>query len=282
MKKKKQPFIKQLQFSHIFNNIKDANGNIVGIVKNHQMLTSSDSFINAITTSDINNFANTSNFKNNKIIYNVIDTRSDKIVAQIDNKYNVFNMEGLYTGTIKSSKRSIITFYVTLIVTLIGIILTLLSLRQTVDLKIDSVIRIIEMDGDEIVENWNILGENKKDKVLYPGRKYTYRFTVINDNDNAVEFTLNFEDINDDEIPMMYRLSSYGGYIHGNDDTWVKAEDIELYKVIIPAHSEITYALHWMWITETDEKDTMIGNNNANYIIRVFYQSTVYDQEVDE
>lgn len=270
----------QLEYNRVYNNIKDRKGRTVGIIKEHQILTKSDLFIKDLTTNNSEHRFSIGDFKNSKVMYNVVDSRTDTIVAQMDSKFNVFDMDGVYTGSVYNHKRAVIWVYIALVIAIIGVLTAFLFFRQSTKMRIDSEIIITEANGAKITETWNILGPEKKDKVLYPGKSYTYNFTIANDNDIAISFDIKFEDLNKYNIPMKYRLSDTNGYLYGNQNSWVDANEIELEDVIIPAHTEVKYALQWMWVTEEDASDSVIGDAfDADYTIIVYYSSTISTKE---
>ncbi len=52
--------------------------------------------------------------------------------------------------------------------------------------------------------------------------------------------------------------------------------------ISIPANSSVTFALHWMWRSESDKKDTIIGNlDDTHYTIYVEYSSIIDDGAVN-
>ena len=279
MKKDLQIFKRELKYTNVFGSIKDDNGNVVAVIKRRSVVTSNDEFINSLVATDLSKRSILSSLSKNKVLYNVIDSRTGSVVARMDNKRNLYDLEENYIGTFGNANYLNLSLHILTVLTIIAIVLATITLKSSTTKKIDSEIVITEADGTPVSDRWNILGEEEKDKVLYPNKTYIYIFNVKNTNDIPVEFVIEFDDINLADIPMRYRLSTYEGYLVGSEYVWVTMEDLEFEPVVIPPQSEATFALHWKWNTLSDEDDTTIGNTEgAEYIINVVYTATIHDE----
>lgn len=280
MKKDLQVFKRELKYTNVFGTIKDDNGNVVASIKKRTVVTNSDEFISSLVATDLSKKSILSSLSKNKVLYNVVDSRSNTVVARMDKKRNLYDLEGNYIGTLGNANYLNLSLHILTVLAIIAILLATITLKSSTTKKIDSEIVITDTSGNPIIDQWNILGEHEEDKVLYPDKTYIYVFNVKNVNDVAVTFVIDFDDINLADIPMRYRLSTYEGYLVGSENVWVTMEDLAFDPIVIPAQSEATFALHWKWNSLSDEADTTIGNTEgAEYTINIVYTSTIYDEE---
>lgn len=280
MKKDLQVFKRELKYTNVFGSIKDDNGNVVARIKRKTVVTNSDDFISSLVATDSSKKNVLSSLSKNKVLYNVIDSRTGTVVARMDKKRNLYDLEGNYIGTLGNANYLNLYLHILTVLAIIAILLAMITLKSSTTKEIDSEIIITDTSGKTIGVQWNVFGEYEDDKVIYPEKTYIYIFTVRNVNDVAVSFVVDFDEVNLNNIPMRYRLSTYDGYLVGNEYVWVTIDDLVLDPVVIPAQSELTFALHWKWKSLSDEADTIIGNTDgAEYIINVVYTSTIYDEE---
>lgn len=272
-------FFRKLSYTYVFGKIKDVNGKCVAVMKKGNVYTSEDSFIASLVPTDISGRFNIFESSGDVKIYDVIDSRTDKIIARIDKNLNLFDVKGLYIGTLSGNNKIFIWLYIISAIALITFLLFIILLNNSTSIT-DFEIVITDYYGNEVTENWNIFGEREVDKVIYPGKSYTYVFNVKNTSKADVDFRIDFDDINYDNVPIRYRLSSYEGYLVGDDSSWVDIDELVLDTVIIKSESEMSFALEWKWISESDTIDTFIGNSNdAKYTITLIHTSTLHDGE---
>ena len=81
------------------------------------------------------------------------------------------------------------------------------------------------------------------------------------------------------DVPLVYKLSDKNGYICGDEDSWVKAEDLEMFHKVIGARDTKTYKLEWMWDGSDDELDTLIGMHGGLYHLHVEIISTITNRK---
>ena len=103
------------------------------------------------------------------------------------------------------------------------------------------------------------------EKIIAPGTRGEYSFTIKNDEDEAIVYLLNGREKNTDAIPLRYRFQlNRQEWLVGDANTSVLGE--ELYpleiKRTLPKHSEETITLYWEWPFERDldRKDTLLGD----------------------
>lgn len=113
-------------------------------------------------------------------------------------------------------------------------------------------------------------------KLIAPGTKTTYRFTMNNDGNMAVDYftDLDFvlkignETVTDYQFPLQVRLlNDRGEYLIGNENTYEQVAEASLdqYRSILGAKSFETFELQLIWLFEggNDELDTMYGDLSA-------------------
>lgn len=280
MKKDIQVFKRELKYTNVFGTIKDDDGKVVASIKRKTVVTNSDDFISSLVATDSSKKSVLSSLSKNKVLYNVIDSRTGTVVARMDKKRNLYDLEGNYIGTLGNANYLNLYLHILTVLAIIAILLAMMTLKSSTSKEIDSEIIITDTSGKTISDQWNVFGEYEDDKVIYPEKTYIYLFTVKNLNDVPVSFVVDFYEVNLNNIPMRYRLSTYDGYLVGSEYVWVTMDDLVFDPVVIPAQSELTFALHWKWKSLSDEDDTIIGNTDgAEYIINIVYTSTIYDEE---
>ena len=272
--RKLRHYLKSMNYHVYFKKIRDVNNKIVGDVIGHQILTDDDAFIESVTKGVVEQKLNISMFGKNHIKYTIVDRRTNEAIAKVDNRYNVFSLDDLYLGTIVNHIVRTACIFAVVAIAFISLILSMLFIKSTIKMKVDSVIKVIEADGSVVTTEWNVFGELKSEKVLYPGKSGHYYFTIINENDCDVNIVGDFSDNNPYEVPMMYRLECTDGTVI--TDEWVSVEELYMTMTLLPAHSEKSYHLEWVWLTESDELDTIIGSTEgAKYTIIIDITSTI-------
>ena len=96
---------------------------------------------------------------------------------------------------------------------------------------------------------------------IAPGVSNSYAFRVHNETDNAIRYSIEFEEDSEYAIDMRYRLKRGDGYVIGSDTEWVSASELisEMKELSIDAVD--AYTLDWEWPYEGghDALDTEIG-----------------------
>lgn len=253
-----------------FNKIKDDNKNVVATIKGRTIYSSNDIFLSFVKSGGANAEYDV---EFNRKSYNVMDDRTKELVGLVDDRFNVFNNENQYSGTIHNLTK--VFNYVTrsiLAVIIIFLILIILFLKTTGDSIKPTDIYITEADGMSVEDQWNIFGQTEQEKVIMPGRKGVYYFTIHNTNYFDIECDLDFSELNEWDIALRYRLRKDAfTYLKGNSRTYVTVDELETDNIVVPARSYITFALDWYWDENvSDEKDTIAGlQPNAEYTVYI-------------
>lgn len=114
-----------------------------------------------------------------------------------------------------------------------------------------------------------------KNDVIAPGTENSYQFIIRNNNDFAISYNLQIDEINDYNINMKYRLKRDGKYVLGSDKNWITVDELEQSGIVLANDSYNVYTLDWKWF-ESDN-DTQIGKNiEANYELNIEFFANRY------
>lgn len=253
-----------------FGKLKDAHKRNVGRISGRTIYSSDPTFLGFVQSGMAENDFD---IHFNRANYNVVDERTNQLVGLVDDRFNVFNNANQYSGTIHNLTR--VFGYVTkciLAVIIIFLILIILFLKTTGDSIKPTDIYITEADGMSVEDQWNIFGQTEQEKVIMPGKKGVYYFTIHNTNYFDIECDLNFDEINDWNIALRYRLRKDAfTYIVGSAKHYVTVNELETENITVPARSYVTFALDWYWDENvSDEYDTIAGmDERSRYTIYV-------------
>ena len=132
------------------------------------------------------------------------------------------------------------------------------------------------------------------EKVIAPGTENKYAFTLQNDSDISLKYTLETEAYfsnSEIQIPVKVRLSnSTNGYLLGNNESLVdvlELNSVNQADLELGAQRYTTYTLDWQWAFDgDDELDTMLGNlsdeEDVSLTIVIRTVATAYDTEEGE
>ena len=272
--RKLRHYLKSMNYHVYFKRIRDGNNKSVADIVGHQIITSNDAFIESVTKGVVEQKLDISMFGKNYIKYTIVDNRTGETIAKVDNRYNVFSLDDLYLGTIVNHVVRTFCVFAIIFLALVSLFLSMMFIKSTIKMKVDSVLIVKEANGEVVTTEWNVFGELKSEKVLYPGKSGHYYFTIINENDVDLNIVGEFSDDNPHLVPMKYRLECTDGTVIS--DEWVTLDELLLTISCLPAHSEQTYHLEWVWLTESDELDTIIGSTEgAKYTIKIELTSTI-------
>lgn len=102
------------------------------------------------------------------------------------------------------------------------------------------------------------------ESIIAPGSMGTYNFTVENDTDFDYVYGIFFNEQNDYNVNMVYKIKLNGQYIFGSDDEWVTHQNFQKVDLSLKKDSVDLYTVEWRW--EHTDYDTEIGQTEgANY-----------------
>lgn len=259
---------KRINYHKLFITLRN-NNKIIGKVKKKEVKLFDQSIIDELllaTRSDT--------YTPKKTKYTLIDSFTNDVIAIVDANNRMFDPTGKYIGDIKD--RNILLFILLILfLFLLSTILVITNIKSVGPKYRDLYVK--DESGLILDEDWNIFGNTPNNKVIYPGKSGYYKFNLINDNKININCKIEFNDENDNKIPIVYRL-----YKNNNslliDDKWHTIDEINLYDIVIDSNSEFPITLEWKWFDggSQDFDDTLIGNlDNAIYKINILITSTV-------
>ncbi len=132
--------------------------------------------------------------------------------------------------------------------------------------------------SDEDNEDWSeaselniFYNEEFKDTMVAPGTIGSYAFTIHNETDQTLSFTMTLEEDNEYDIAMMYRLSRDGLLVV---DNWSRVSEFKCEGLTINPYSSSTFTLEWWWdLSVNDTNDTLAGINSEVYTLSVNFSA---------
>ena len=111
--------------------------------------------------------------------------------------------------------------------------------------------------------------------VIAPASENSYQFVIRNHNKFNIKYSLEFIEENKYNINMKFKLKINGTYVIGDNNTYVTANELNQYDVVLASNSYNVYTLEWKWFE--NDNDTEIGTNiNANYKLNLKISANQY------
>ena len=106
-------------------------------------------------------------------------------------------------------------------------------------------------------------------KMIYPGIESTYKFEVKNNSKTDYKYKLMFEEDNEKNININFKLKKNGKYVAGSKNKYVDINELQKKYNIIKKNSVDNYELFWKW--EDSHNDTQIGKEvvENKYILKI-------------
>ena len=197
----------------------------------------------------------------------------------VDKNNNILALDHTYVATIhRTSWLPILIIVIILaIATVLSVVLGAYFLNRSVDYA--PVLFIAHEDGtqwqDE--EDLPVFGnETFGDAKVAPGMEGSYRFSLRNDNDDALVFSLLFEEENEYGIGLVYKLKRDGVYVSGAEGHLSPGE-LGVTEMTIEARSTTVFEIEWYW-AHNDEADTAAGEAAADYTLHIAFSAYVSDR----
>lgn len=143
---------------------------------------------------------------------------------------------------------------------------------------VDYADRILVKEGNknfEELKELNIFNNSyfKDEALIAPGVQGKYNFVVVNETPVNFKYNINFEEVNQYGVNMVFKIKRNGEYIAGNEDTWLDKGTIDFLNYKLNAKTEDLYTVEWKW--EDAENDTDVGEiKGANYKLNVKVTAT--------
>lgn len=107
------------------------------------------------------------------------------------------------------------------------------------------------VDGVNIFSNEEYEGK----AIIAPQSSGVYRFFITNGEGKTIYYSIRTREINEAEIPMVYRLKYNGAYISG----WKSSQEISLDRMLLKPGKRDILELEWKW--QNSERDSAIGRD---------------------
>lgn len=107
------------------------------------------------------------------------------------------------------------------------------------------------VDGVNIFSNEEYEGK----AIIAPQSSGVYRFFITNGEGKTIYYSIRTREVNEAEIPMVYRLKYNGAYISG----WKSSQEISLDRMLLKPGKRDILELEWKW--QNSERDSAIGRD---------------------
>lgn len=105
-------------------------------------------------------------------------------------------------------------------------------------------------------------------EIISPGSSNSYEFIIKNKSNKKVSYQFEFKEKSKYEINMKYRLKRNGKYIVGNENKWVKFNELNDISVKeINYNKADDYVLDWKWFD--GDNDNLIGQLQKDYTLSI-------------
>lgn len=148
---------------------------------------------------------------------------------------------------------------------------------------------VIEKIGDFIVSDDDHVWDNQTSLKMFnvssigPGDNGTYNFVVNNSSNRLTKYEIIFDEVNEYQANVLYKLKRNDKYVAGDKDTYVKYNALNLPEKELKSGEKDYYTIEWKWVDA--DNDTAVGRAasmyGATYTIKVTVNS-MEAVEVDE
>ena len=102
-------------------------------------------------------------------------------------------------------------------------------------------------------------------EIIAPESSNTYQFVVKNGTEYNLKYNISFNESNQYNINMKYKLKKNDTYII---DHYVSASELNVSEMLLDSKKNDTYYLEWKWISS--DNDTAIGKTrDAKYSLKI-------------
>ena len=153
------------------------------------------------------------------------------------------------------------------LVTLTSLIFAVGRFKRIVDLNATEekeVYVFSENNYWKTVTELNIFGRKGESKIIKPGSKGIYKFSINNNSGNKMKYVITLTDESNTLVNMKYKLRLESDYIANKENVWKKINDTTTSKEIDPFSKDV-YVLDWTW--EDSDNDTSTGLESGYYTL---------------
>jgi len=98
--------------------------------------------------------------------------------------------------------------------------------------------------------------------VIAPGSFNSYAFVIRNNNDFDVDVDVLFNEVNEKNINMQYKLKNDGKYLLGSVDNYETIVGKVISNITIPANGYESYVLDWKWVDSSNDAEVGFDVNS--------------------
>ena len=98
--------------------------------------------------------------------------------------------------------------------------------------------------------------------VIAPGSFNSYAFVIRNNNDFDVDVDVLFNEVNEKNINMQYKLKNDGKYLLGSVDNYETIAGKVIGNITIPANGYESYVLDWKWVDSSNDAEVGFDVNS--------------------
>ena len=95
---------------------------------------------------------------------------------------------------------------------------------------------------------------NMEQKIA-PESTNVYQFVIKNNTKNKVKYSVSFNEKNEHNINMKYRLKRGNTYVAGSENSWVSYNGLNQNDIKINSKTSDTYYLEWRWVSGEDDNE---------------------------
>ena len=121
------------------------------------------------------------------------------------------------------------------------------------------------LDDVDIFKNEEYLNQS----LIYPGLSGEYIFKVKNENENDFKYMLIFEELNEKNINMKYKLKKNGEYIAGSTDNYADISTLNKDEHIIGKSAEDNYEIFWKWEESSNDLEAGKSIEQGEYTLKI-------------
>lgn len=112
---------------------------------------------------------------------------------------------------------------------------------------------------------------------IAPGDSGSYDFMINNNTKKNVKYSVTFDEENEYNINLRYKLKRNNEYIAGSSSEWVKFTDLNVINKVLNDKNNDSYTLEWKWVDA--ENDTTVGRTpEAKYRFNVYISALETDE----
>lgn len=119
------------------------------------------------------------------------------------------------------------------------------------------------------------------DNTIYPGKKGSYKFAVVNTNEYEIKYSFSLDHFYDGKqievFPLRYKLRIGNKYLC---DDWLTAVEMKFYDIILFENESAVFTVEWQWPFESgrDYFDTQLGIFNGVYNVKLTLQAELFER----